>query len=293
MVYASPTVVIHIALMTTCCMSMSLLMMRLRLHLSTESGRHRESALMNATGFGQEEVVEVLLERGAEVDKQDKLGRTALHRAASRGHERIVTRLLEAGADAGAMSEIGWTALMTAASCGHVSIVRMLLRERAGLVDHRDRDGASALWVACKNGKADVVKVLLLEGGATHDLPDTYFGWTPCQIVKRMGRRSCLKVLQVRWLVLWSSPSSDLCVPHDRGVARVMRLNENLAFFCGVLAVVPGRGLTCLRLAQGGDGPRDSGHSAWPFPFHPSCLPHTEGAGQARTSRGGADESGT
>lgn len=189
----------------------------LRFHLSTESGRHRESALMNATGFGQEEVVEVLLERGAEVDKQDKLGRTALHRAASRGHERIVARLLEAGADAGAMSEIGWTALMTAASCGHVSIVRLLLRERAGLVDHRDRDGASALWVACKNGKADVVKVLLLEGGATHDLPDTYFGWTPCQIVKRMGRRPCLKVLQVRWLTGHVELVCDLV----RGVACV------------------------------------------------------------------------
>ena len=46
--------------------------------------------LMGAAGNGHERVVELLLQRGAEINKQDSDGWTALMYAADNGHERAV-----------------------------------------------------------------------------------------------------------------------------------------------------------------------------------------------------------
>ena len=53
-------------------------------------------------GFGQqlqEEVVQMLLEAGADKDMINHDGTTALHLASEHGHEEVVQMLLEAGAD--------------------------------------------------------------------------------------------------------------------------------------------------------------------------------------------------
>jgi ankyrin repeat protein len=46
--------------------------------------------------------------------------------AAERGHKEVVELLLESGADVNAKSNIGWTALMLAAFNGHKEIVEIL-----------------------------------------------------------------------------------------------------------------------------------------------------------------------
>ena len=48
------------------------------------------TVLMLAAGNGHERVVELLLQRGAEINKQDSDGWTALMYAADNGHERAV-----------------------------------------------------------------------------------------------------------------------------------------------------------------------------------------------------------
>lgn len=54
--------------------------------------------------FGVVQVVEVLLEAGANVDSCDADQRTALRAAAWGGHDEIVTLLLKAGADVRAVT---------------------------------------------------------------------------------------------------------------------------------------------------------------------------------------------
>ena len=57
------------------------------------------TALMCAAIDGHERVVELLLQRGAEIDQQDSDGVTALMIAALYGHERVIDMLLENGAE--------------------------------------------------------------------------------------------------------------------------------------------------------------------------------------------------
>ena len=52
------------------------------------------TALMFAAQEGHERAVELLLQRGAEINKQDGNGYTALMDAAGNGHERVVELLL-------------------------------------------------------------------------------------------------------------------------------------------------------------------------------------------------------
>ena len=70
------------------------------------------TALMGAARYGQEQVVGLLLQRGAEINKQDSDGWIALTFAANNGHERVVELLLQHGAEVNLQSSIGDTALM-------------------------------------------------------------------------------------------------------------------------------------------------------------------------------------
>jgi ankyrin repeat protein len=67
--------------------------------------------LHNAVINGNVEVVKRLLSAGAEVNVQDKNGKTPLHRAAIVGDVDIVKRLLSAGANPKIQDQDGDTAL--------------------------------------------------------------------------------------------------------------------------------------------------------------------------------------
>jgi len=66
--------------------------------------------LMEAAWGGQEEVVDLLLDLGADINAVDDLGMTSLIRAARRGHEKVVKILLTRGANAMVKDKKGWTA---------------------------------------------------------------------------------------------------------------------------------------------------------------------------------------
>lgn len=98
-----------------------------------------------------QQIMEALLEHGADVNGADDEGRTALHYAVWRLEKETVSRLLESGADVNAVDNIGQTALHWAASYGHSEIVMTLLSNGAD-VNARDNRGKTALINAASEG---------------------------------------------------------------------------------------------------------------------------------------------
>jgi len=83
-------------------------------------------------------------------------GQTALMLAVSHGRLDMVDLLLEAGADLNIRDEDGSTALMCAAEHGHAEIVKVLMTHPDININATDNDGLSALSVAMEAGHRDI-----------------------------------------------------------------------------------------------------------------------------------------
>jgi ankyrin repeat protein len=110
--------------------------------------------------------VEVLLERGAKIDANDKGGWTALMLAAFYGHADTVEVLLKHGAEIETKDKKGWTALMLAVFDLHTDTVEALLKHGAD-INACDINGETA--------KDNTFALqLLLRMGANPHLTDKY-----------------------------------------------------------------------------------------------------------------------
>ncbi|CAG8429416.1 unnamed protein product [Penicillium salamii] len=120
---------------------------------------------------GQNQDVQLLLSKGADVNAQNELGQTALMVAASFGHEDITRTLLEYGAAINTTCQTGETALTVAAIRGYERLVRMLVASGARVDEGKDA-GKTALSQASAYGQDRIVQ-FLLDSGADVDA----FGW--------------------------------------------------------------------------------------------------------------------
>ncbi|MHC4333065.1 MAG: ankyrin repeat domain-containing protein [Planctomycetota bacterium] len=125
--------------------------------------REMGPALTLASSEGHKEVVDVLLATGANVDAKDKKGCTALIRAANNGHSHIVEVLLAAGSNVNEKSNEGVTALSLAAWSGGLEVIKLLLSKGAN-VNAKGINGETALMVAASAGQLEVVKALIAGG---------------------------------------------------------------------------------------------------------------------------------
>ncbi len=100
---------------------------------------------------GNEDVVKVLLSKGAAVDATEANGTTPLHEAASRGYWQIVRLLVAGGASIAASENTGRTAIHYAAAANAERIVQFLLEqgEDDELTDNLGMDGVA---LGCDGG---------------------------------------------------------------------------------------------------------------------------------------------
>ena len=131
------------------------------------------TALEEAAGLGDIDIVKVLLEFKADVNHQNTAGDTALIFASRTGHSRTASFLLENGASINIKNGKGNTALAVSAKHGKVEVVEALLKEGAE-VRVRDKKGRTPLhravagtWLTEGNAvrsKEDIVKMLMRAG---------------------------------------------------------------------------------------------------------------------------------
>ncbi len=107
-----------------------------------------ENALMIACLLGDRQLVQEMIERGAEINKP---GWTPLAYAATNGHTQIVKFLLEHSAYIDAAAPNGTTPLMLAAYFGHDATVRLLLDEGAA-PSLKNQLGFTAIELAKQRG---------------------------------------------------------------------------------------------------------------------------------------------
>ncbi|XP_040913251.1 ankyrin repeat domain-containing protein 50 [Toxotes jaculatrix] len=149
-------------------------------------------------GYG--EVASLLLERGANPGHRDHDGMTPLLLAAYEGHDEIVELLLEAGADvdetAGPDGNVpaaaAVTPLLAAAAMGHMKTVSRLLFWGAA-VDAIDCEGRTALCLAAARGSTEVVRALFDRGLDENHKDD--LGWTPLHAAACEGHRAVCAAL--------------------------------------------------------------------------------------------------
>ena len=141
---------------------------------------------------GRDKVVGILLVQNANVNSGDTFGRTALHRAAGEGHEKVVKKLLEQRADVDTPDASGMTPLHFATLGTQQDVAEILLLHGA-TVNRQDQSGKTPLHWACELGHAKVVE-LLLEKNANAGTQDKQ-GKTPLNYAEEKKNAPILKLL--------------------------------------------------------------------------------------------------
>ena len=123
------------------------------------------TALHWAADLGADEIAQVLVYAGANLEATTRLGAfTPLMVASRSGRPRVVHVLLEAGADVGARTTTGGTSLHMAAGSGLVASVSALIAHHAQLDALEGARGQTPLMFAAAAGRTQVIHALLLAG---------------------------------------------------------------------------------------------------------------------------------
>ncbi|XP_016115215.1 ankyrin repeat and SAM domain-containing protein 6 isoform X2 [Sinocyclocheilus grahami] len=187
------------------------------------------TALLAAAQHGHEAVVRLLLDWGAEVNFcQKSSGWSALMLAAAGGAVSVTQQLVERGADADHLNVLGKTAfelalqlqhrdvknyldsittvrpqpddekkrpdVFHALKLGNAQLVKEIVEEDASQVNVSNADGASPLMMAAVSGQLEVVQ-LLVEKHADMDRQDSVHGWTALMQATYHGNKDVVKFL--------------------------------------------------------------------------------------------------
>lgn len=145
-----------------------------------------------AAAGGHVEVLEVLIERGADVNDTTPFNMTPLHLAAQNGHKNVVEFLIEKKAQLNVKHRRGDTPIFTAASRGYSEIVAFMLTNGVEL-NSRGRDGKSLLYVAARTGDISLVEMLIerhMDVNSTN-----IFDQTPLHFASFLGHEEVVVIL--------------------------------------------------------------------------------------------------
>ena len=158
------------------------------------------------------DVVEVLIDAGADIETKDDKGCSPLLLASRSGALALVKMLVKAGAEVCATDNEGYTCLIIACN-GHTEVVRYLVGLKDVDVNHKADDHFSALHCAVDEKHPDVVEVLIA-AGADIEIKDE-MGCSPLLFASKQGDLSADALAVVKVLV---KAGADVCATDNEGL---------------------------------------------------------------------------
>jgi ankyrin repeat protein len=170
-----------------------------RYHKYTQNFPTDIDGLQIAVFFGLRRITQLLVEKGADIKRKDKVGRTMLHMAALRGYEEAVRLLLSrSDTEFNSKTQDGWTPLWEAALGKHEAVVMLLLEDKRVDVNSKDNSGRTLLLEAAERGSEAIVKLLLTQPGTDVNAKENSHGRTPLWVAAKGGHDSVVKLLVTR-----------------------------------------------------------------------------------------------
>ncbi|KFV71063.1 Ankyrin repeat and KH domain-containing protein 1, partial [Dryobates pubescens] len=175
--------------------SQSMLPMYPSVDIDAHTESNHDTALTLACAGGHEELVSVLIARGANIEHRDKKGFTPLILAATAGHVGVVEILLDKGGDIEAQSErTKDTPLSLACSGGRQEVVDLLLARGANK-EHRNVSDYTPLSLAASGGYVNIIKILLNAGAEINSRTGSKLGISPLMLAAMNGHVPAVKLL--------------------------------------------------------------------------------------------------
>lgn len=178
------------------------------------------SALWAAAVCGNTEIVQYLIERGAEVNWQSEGRGTPLYIAASNSHLETVRLLLQHGADVNLKGNVHIRPLNIAAYTGSLDIAQLLLEQGADIDPDDDYRYGSALGAAARKGYVDIVRLLLQKGWDANRKIQTYN--SPLVAAATYGHAEVVEIL-LEHQIEGASKIQALDIASKKGRADVVR----------------------------------------------------------------------
>ncbi|CAH1244879.1 ANKRD50 [Branchiostoma lanceolatum] len=122
-----------------------------------------ETPLWTAAQVGNLPTIQMLIDKGTDVNMEDEDGQTSVWAASKSGHAATVEMLIAKGADVNKADKKGRTPLWVAAQNDHVSVEEKLITKGAD-VNIADKEGRAPLWVAAQNGHIPTIETLISKG---------------------------------------------------------------------------------------------------------------------------------
>ncbi|XP_071178213.1 uncharacterized protein [Mytilus edulis] len=144
------------------------------------------SPLTAACKGGNEKIVQLLIDKGSDVNQVDSRGCSPLNAACHSGHEKIIQLLIDKGSDVNQVGTYGYTPLTAACSGSNEKIIQLLI-DKGSDVNQVDRRGCSPLTAACSGSNEKIIQLLIDKGSDVNQVDRR--GCTPLTAALEVMRR--------------------------------------------------------------------------------------------------------